>query len=390
MIENACHYHPMSSIYRIVLAACTVGTSVATRAADRPEEDWFRNPFGKDSAHHRPIGNGAIYAGEDEGCTREWLQHPRLAINNEYPWGAAFAAVEAVNPLTSVTFASCYGSTRKADFPVMIRIPTDKFPVNDPPTGRCIDGNTSIFDRATWRVHELYEYRWNDGHPTASVHKEFDIRGPGHGDKLGDRSHGVTAVGVATTFGALQPWELLLPGHRIGHAFQVVLPRKPGQPRPLLISKSIQWPATAGDGSACRPDQNTGHIPYGGLLAIPPVEKGGPDLRSLGLSEAGLRLGEAFRDYGIYVVDGGGNSVLRTTENLPAELNAQLKNSDLPKLHRFLRLVKNSVSGATAHILTGDTYKAEGDIGTPTWPAGGGTPLAPNTAIDAVPKAMPK
>lgn len=94
-------------------------------------------------------------------------------------------------------------------------------------------------------------------------------------------------------------------------------------------------------------------------------------------------MAEAFRDYGLYVVDGGGNLVLRATAPLPPELNRQLRDHDLTILFPYLRLVKNSVEAATARILTGASYRAEGDIGRPVWPAGGGSPLAPNTAIDA-------
>ena len=34
--------------------------------------DWFYNPFSRESAHHRPIGSGAIYAGNDHPAVREF------------------------------------------------------------------------------------------------------------------------------------------------------------------------------------------------------------------------------------------------------------------------------------------------------------------------------
>ncbi len=140
-----------------------------------------------------------------------------------------------------------------------------------------------------------------------------------------------------------------------------------------------------GDANAGQPGENLGYIPYGGLMAIPPVEKGGPDLNKLGLSPPGLRLAEALRDYGAYAVDGGPMPIIRTTENFPPSLYNQLHftlSDDLKKIYMEMRLVLNSVEGATARMRPNWGY--EGFIGTPTWPAGGGEPIAPNTAIDAV------
>jgi hypothetical protein len=67
-----------------------------------------------------------------------------------------------------------------------------------------------------------------------------------------------------------------------------------------MLSGEVILPAVGADRNADQPGHNLGHTPYGGLLAIPR----GVDLDRLDLTEAGRRLAEAVRDYGIYVVDG--------------------------------------------------------------------------------------
>lgn len=223
-----------------------------------------------------------MYADDDEESTRLWLQFRRLAINNDYPWASPFAAVDESNAMVPVTFAHCHPAVEGPAFPVLIRIPSARFPLTPAPEDRCFDGTVSILDRTTYLVHESFEWRWNDGRPTASHYRRYDIRGLGHGTELGDRSRGMTASGVANIFGALQPWEVTTPGHRIGHAFHLVLPRKPQHPAPQLIGKRIQWPATAGDGTACRPEENNGPIPYGGCWRSHQSKKADRTWRSWG------------------------------------------------------------------------------------------------------------
>ena len=350
-------------------------------------DDWFYNPFNRNSAIHRPIGTGAIYAGDEDSATITWLQHVGMKFNYEHPYGAPYVAVDETDPVKTVIFAPSQITRDRGSLPVEVRIPKFRWPVNPEPAGHYPDGGVAIYDRTTEMLNEFYNYRYNDGAPLATIHRDHDIKGLGHGTVLGERV-GVTATGVSVMWGALQPWSLEKPDHAIGHALQLILPRhsRRGAHQPQLISKEIQWPATTGDGSAGHPDENLGYIPYGGLMAIPPVDKGGPDLNDLGLSPPGLRLAEALRDYGAYVIDGGQMPIIRTTANFSPSLHDQLhhtKTDDLKKIYREMRLVKNSVIGATARMRENPDRGQEGFIGTPTWPAGGGEPLAPNTAIDA-------
>ena len=128
-----------------------------------------------------------------------------------------------------------------------------------------------------------------------------------------------------------------------------------------MISTESVLPATGRDRSARNADNNTGHIPYGGLLAIPPSV----DLDSLGLSEPGRRLAEAIRDYGIYLGDGGGCNAgaIEADQEIAEKTRKQLR-EDTRKFYPFMRMVLNN-----------DV------LGSPV--AGGGEPLAPNCAFDA-------
>jgi hypothetical protein len=190
-------------------------------------------------------------------------------------------------------------------------------------------------------------------------------------------------------FGILRGWEVKATGHPIGHALQLVLPRtqKVGS-MDIMLAREVWWPAVSMDGSAyTRAQHNTGHIPYGSLWALPPVEKGGPDLSKLGLSEKGRRLAECIRDYGIYAVDGGGATALRADQDFEPELTKELK-SESAKFYMHIRMVVNSVPEAGKVVFkVGDS--ATRPTGGPNrqiiageFPAGGGTPLALNTAID--------
>jgi hypothetical protein len=43
-----------------VMASAAEGKSEVVPNAERFQEDWFYNPFNEQSAHHRPIGTGAV------------------------------------------------------------------------------------------------------------------------------------------------------------------------------------------------------------------------------------------------------------------------------------------------------------------------------------------
>ena len=91
---------------------------------------------------------------------------------------------------------------------------------------------------------------------------------------------------------------------RIAHALSCTMSR-------LLLAPQIAWPAYAFDMN----DRYEGTVPMGALLAIPPDV----DLAKLGLSEKGKVIAQAAQDYGIYVVDRGGDGGITLKAALDAD-----------------------------------------------------------------------
>jgi hypothetical protein len=337
--------------------------AVAQTACAAPKDDLFANPFTYKSAHHRPIGTGAIYASDTANATKDWLKATLFNINNGLPSGTGVFEVDNGDPLLQVNgFAKC---GQAAGMPINMRIPVGGFPpALNPTTISCPDNAIVVFDRGNRadpnddKVYQLRQYYWNGGSPTAERNRFLDVRGLGHGLYYGDMLGG-PAAGVSTLFGVLRGAELGTPGLPIEHALAIELPYKPGCTS--MLGRDVRLPATNRDSTATTTGYNTGHIPYGGLLAIPRTV----NILSLGLSETGVRLAAAIQNYGIYVINGGGCTAgaLDADQNVTRTQRLALQ-ADIKRMYPFIRLVLNN-----------DVFRST--------VAGGGTPLAPNCAFDA-------
>ena len=325
--------------------------------------DHFLNPFNKNSAHHRPIGTGATYAPGWAASSKDWLKAAHFTLNIGAPWGVTMIDTVETDPIVTVGGVAPCG--RVSGLPVDIRLPVSGLITRiEVGASGCQDGNIVVHDKVSDEMHHLRQYNYNEGSPTAGQYRLVDTKGLGHGTRMGQRL-GTSASGVAAPFGLLRGHETNTPGHAINHAMQIVLPRIAGCK--IMLSRNIVLPATDRDGTATNTGNNTGNIPYGGLLALPPTVS----LTSLGLSEPGLRLAQAIRDYGIYAVDGGGcNAGALRTDQEVNEATAKLLRADIKKFHRYIRLVTNN-----------DV------LGSPV--AGGGEARAPNCAFDALPPVDP-
>ncbi len=330
-------------------------------------EDWFRYPFSKESAQWRPIGTGAQYSANSDPATQALIKTNPVQINHNNVYGAAASISSPNDPLVTIKWNGAHSGN---GLPVTIRMAANE-PFFDKDQG---DRSFELLNPVTLLVDSFYGI--SRSKKEASIHKVYDIRGLGHGKKLGDRI-AMSASGASSLLGALRAFEVQTPGLAIQHAHAMAVPRSPGHNTPLLLSKAIQWPACGGDSSSSRPDHNTGPIAYGALLAIPPVSKGGPDFDKMNppLSEAGRRLFESFRRYGIYLIDGGQTAAFRADGPINQALVDKLKVDFKNHLFKNLRVVTNSVNGATASVKVGNSYSHQGNIGTPSYPAGGGEPL---------------
>jgi len=79
----------------------------------------------------------------------------------------------------------------------------------------------------------------------------------------------------------------------------------------LLLAPEAVWPAYSFDMN----DRYEGAVPMGSLLAIPPDVK----IDHLGLSEKGMVVARAAQDYGVYVVDRGGDGGITLKAALDAD-----------------------------------------------------------------------
>lgn len=342
----------------ILLLGCLL-PAAAHAACTTPRDDLFVNPFRAASAHHRPIGTGAEYAPADHPSTQSWLLANGFAINTGAPWGVSVAQTVAGDPLTTIA-AGLKICDKVVGLPKTIPLPAGGFVTKVKlNAGGCTDGVSVVYDAPSRTPHQLRQYNWNAGKPYAGQYKTWDIAGLGHGTKRGDRL-GTSASGVAALFGILRGDEINLPGRKVEHALQMVIPSAPKHCA-MMGSREIVLPAVSGDGYMNNAGYNLGNIPYGALMALPPLEKGGPDIAKLGLTDRGRRIVEAVRDYGIYSVDTGNCVAIRADQYVrnPDELRAALG-----KVYKSLRMVLNN-----------DV------LGTPV--AGGGDPIAENCAFDA-------
>lgn len=327
----------------------------AVCAANR--SDLFLNPFNKASAHHRPIGTGANYTSTTSAATVAWRKAAHFNINVGAPFGVHMVVTGPRDPIRAIgAKAAC---DKVLNLPAAVRLPAGGLitTIRTNANG-CPDGDIIVHDGTTGVGHHLRQYNHNNGNPTAGQYRTVDVRGLGHGTRPGHRV-GSYATGIAAPFGLLRGQEINTPGSPIRHALQMVMPRKPGCK--IMLSRTVVLPATSGDRNASSPGYNTGSIPYGGLLALPPTV----NLNTLGLSEPGRRLADAIRNYGIYVVDGGGCAAgaIRSDQTVSSSVLSQLR-KDIRKIYPHIRLVLNN-----------------NVLGSPV--AGGGTPLAPNCAFDA-------
>ena len=347
------------------------------------QNDWFYNPFNQHSAHHRPIGTGAVYADENHPAVQDWLMGSRININvGDRPHGLFMIDADEEGPLLEVNRRR---ETGASGLPVTMRFPAGGVDIDFPSH---FDGNMTVYDRTIDLFNHLRVYAWNGGNPVALQHRSYRPDITGHGTKLGERT-GTSASGVAAPFGILRGWEVKKKDHPIGHALQLCVLGRSREGDDLMLGREVWWPAVSMDGWVLSDStSNTGNIPYGSLWAIPPVEKGGPDLDKLGLTEAGRKLAECIRDYGMYVVDNAAGPAIRADQNFSESLRNELV-EETRKIYPYIRMVLNSVpeEGKVKFNVGDDPLNPTGgtnkQIIPGEFPAGGGTPLAPNTALDA-------
>lgn len=285
--------------------------------------DLLANPFNRFSAHHRPIGNGAVYGILENGVRTRG----RLAVITEISLAPATGIkylnrVRADDPMQEVAWNDSHGQVRRSNLPFTLRIPVD---AAIPPYEPGSDNDALFFPRNGDSADDQADlffgfYRNPTGQYSASIHKSYSLQGT-------DVGGGTSASRLKFPSGVLRGFELVdrLP---IRHALQVAVSRK-GNGAYHILAKTWRWPALGTDGNAAQAGNNLGDIPYGTRAAIRPQDAG---LReTLGLSEVGKLLFDAHLYYGVLVVDGtsaaptGARWHYRRDQDIPSDLKQEVE-----------------------------------------------------------------
>ena len=376
--------------------------------APDPQALSIDNPYNAASAHHRRIGS-ATYApaiSSQPGFVgvnvfESWAQQGIGTLNgaNGNSFGVDSAESKDSDPQRTIAGAGERGvGSPGPGTPYTAKMPNN-WPIYSRETVQYGEATVLVVGNT---VQEIYDHlRDADGsNRTAFIRREHSLSGLDHhaGPDQGSR-FGNSAGGCSTFLGVLRKHEIETPGLAIQHAHQLVVPRKPGHFGPHGLGKSIQKPCNFADTTATNSDENLGPIPYGGLVAIPPSDLAAlhTAIDSMPLSafgswtagaaaakEAMKRLATSCCHYGCYVIDGG--QVPHFRADRPFDI--QLVQSMMRVIRQSFwwsafKLVTNSVSGAD--LTVGPSGYSGSSIGTFVGGdiAGGGTPLAPNTAFDA-------
>lgn len=346
------------------------------------------NLFIAESAHHRPIGSGAAFAGSGSAFLNMWNLWPSNwgDFNRGSPYGCLYYVVNSVTSPKVTIALNPNGDEPPRGIPVsgIPHPPQVVFATNTDFN----DSSVVFIEEDTGKIHEFRECRATTG-TVATPSSPMQARsyrphwavpngaadtgvtsGLGHGRAVGNTTAtrvGHTAAGISFAFGLLLRADLDRNGP-IGHILQCVFPSRVGDggatAAQIVLGKSIILPASTRDGFCDTAAYCTGPVPYGGILSLPT----GVNIYNRGFNALQIKFAECVRDYGILAIDTGGNFAIRTDQNVTDSQLTQLR-AALKNLKPDLRLITN---GAW-------------DPANPLRPTGGGTARAPNTATTIPP-----
>ena len=362
------------------MGCCFSSLGIAGEPPPPGDGNWARTPFIAASAHHRPIGSGAVFASGSHPFIANWATVTSMNINVGSPFGRTLHEVYADSPRVTIARVPVTennyfqvpvsniaypaegvvfkGNVQKNDNVVVFI---------DGTTGEhcefreCGPGNTT-FPPSNPFLAGSFRRSWAKTNGNANVGV---TSGLGHGLSDGDRV-GHSAGGVAAAFGVTQGWELTS-STPIGHVLQLVVPGTPtgsdNAGSAQLASRLKVLPATNVDGYINNAGNGQGTIPYGGVLSLPH----GFDLGTFSsLNTLQMKIVMAVNDYGLLMVDTGGLVGPRVAQDVTGAQATQIR-AALNAMRPHLRLITNCAWDPNNRLL----------------PTGGGTPRAANRANDA-------
>lgn len=152
------------------------------------------------------------------------------------------------------------------------------------------DGHADIVDPVSNIIHSFWQLRYQNGKWMAAQYAWSPLNGRGWGDPA-HFFQGARAAGVPTSAGIIRKHEINDGDTMYRHALAMSLTFNALSP-----SQTYVYPATSADTNAA--STNTGQIPEGALMMLPPTYD------TSRISSAALRkVAETLKTYGAYVVD---------------------------------------------------------------------------------------
>ncbi len=373
------HRNVLLFTFLILLIGCLDDPDPASSLDAVSRTDLLNNPFDKLSAHHRPIGTGAV-AGVPGGTSNPRAAHPDYDRPGAVGSRGSLARVTRFNAGNSQQGRKYLYHVATSDKPRTIQVTGEGgvrllMPrgVTYPSTGG--DDVVVLWPHdGTGDLVDLFQ-QFVDDTSHAAHHRTYALGGTDLGDDSDDGDHGTSASLLRFPGTVLRGFEIN-PAHPapIQHALDVTATRKGTPHSAQVLGKTMVWPAYGHDKGSVASDENLGDLPYGTRVFIRPVDHWRRN--HLGLTDRGKALFDTFSYYGFYVIDGqgqigphnGGVLQLRIDQDVDNDVAKGLE-ADLEKMLPYLYPMRNPRSHAD---------ETELHEGLPY--AGGGGPLAPNAA----------
>lgn len=179
-----------------------------------------------------------------------------------------------------------------------------------PATGS--DGHADIVDESTGIVHSFWQLQQNNGKWTAALYSWSPLKGRGFGDPA-HYYQGARAAGVPTSAGVIRVSEINDGKPTYMHALAMSLTYNALASGTTPDNPAYVFPATSSDWDA---NANTGKIPEGALLMLPPTY----DTTKIANKDL-KKIADTLKLYGAYVVDRNqGTPYVIYVENAPSTM----------------------------------------------------------------------
>jgi len=222
-----------------------------------------------------------------------------------------------------------------------------------PATGS--DGHADIVDPTSGLIHSFWQLRLVDGQWRAAQYAWTRLDGRGWADPA-HYFQGARAAGVPASAGLIRKHEVDDGDTQYRHALAMSLAHNGLASQPIYV-----YPATSADSDAAQ--ANTGAVPMGALLMLP------PDFPTQQIASAALRkVAETLKTYGAYVVDRNTGTPFMIYVETGSGYNLHRKpdgssgwNNQVADALQRIRANLRPVLGAKAW-LNGQGQKAERDV----------------------------